>query len=110
MIVDHRTYTTAPGRLATFVDTFERIGLPLYRHYCGTLIGYFVSESGTLNQVVHLWGYDDAADRDRRRAALRKDPRWQSFLDEALPLLVHQESRLLTPTSFSPDIASPAQS
>ncbi|WP_111765958.1 NIPSNAP family protein [Nakamurella deserti] len=108
MIVDQRTYAARPGRLQEFVDTFTARGLPLYTRYCGTLIGYFTSESGALNQVVHLWGYADAADRDIRRAALARDPGWQVFLDMALPLLVSQESRLLRPTAFSPSIALPA--
>jgi hypothetical protein len=107
MIVDQRTYTTRPGRLQEFVDTFAARGLPLYRRYCGTLIGYFTSESGPLNQVVHLWGYADAADRDTRRAALARDQGWQAFLDVALPMLVSQESRLLMPTAFSPKFAPP---
>lgn len=107
MIVDQRTYTTQPGRLQEFVDAFAAQGLPLYTRYCGTLIGYFTSESGELNQVVHLWGYADAADRDTRRAALARDPRWRAFLEVALPLLVSQESRLLRPTAFSPTFALP---
>lgn len=107
MIVDQRTYTTRPGRLQEFVDTFATQGLPLYTRYCGTLIGYFTSESGALNQVVHLWGYADADDRDTRRAALARDPAWQAFLDLALPLLVSQESRLLRPTAFSPGFVPP---
>lgn len=110
MIVDQRTYTTRPGKLQQFVETFAAQGLPLYTRYCGTLIGYFTSESGPLNQVVHLWRYTDAADRDIRRAALVLDPGWQAFIDVALPLIVHQESRLLTPTAFSPGIAPPAGS
>ena len=107
MIVDHRIYTTHPGRLPAFLQEFESKGLPLYQRYCGTLIGYFTSEGGTLNQVVHLWGYADAQDRDLRRAALARDPEWQAFLAIALPLLVSQESRLLRPTDFSPAITLP---
>ncbi len=107
MIVDQRTYTTRPGRLHDFVDAFAAQGLPLYTRYCGTLIGYFTSESGALNQVVHLWGYADATDRDTRRGSLARDPAWQAFLDVALPLLVSQESRLLKPTAFSPTFAPP---
>lgn len=107
MIVDHRVYTVRPGRLREYLDAFESHGLPLYTRYCGTLIGYFVAESGTLNQVIHLWGYEDAADRDKRRAALARDTQWCAFLETALPLLVSQESRLLAPTSFSPAIIPP---
>ena len=107
MIVDHRTYTVRPGHLQEFVDAFTERGLPLYTRYCGTLIGYFTSESGLLNQVVHLWGYSDATDRDLRRAALARDPEWQAFLALALPLLVSQESRILRPTGFSPTFTPP---
>jgi hypothetical protein len=107
MIVDHRTYTLRPGHLQDFIEKFAARGLPLYTRYCGTLIGYFTSESGELNQVVHLWGYSDVADRDARRAALAQDPGWQAFLDVVLPLIVSQESRILRPTTFSPTFVPP---
>jgi hypothetical protein len=102
MIVDHRVYTLRPGTVPTFLDLFEREGLPLYLQYCGKLVGYYVSESGELNQVVHLWSYESVEDRERRRANLYQDARWTAFLDTALPLMVRQESRLLKPTRFSP--------
>lgn len=102
MIVDHRTYTLHPGKVEPFLELFEREGLPLYRQYCGKLVGYYVSDSGTLNQVVHLWAYDSVEDRERRRANLYRDPRWTAFLGAALPLMVSQESRLLKPARFSP--------
>lgn len=102
MIVDHRIYTLRPGAVQPFLEMFEREGLPLYQHYCGKLLGYYVSDSGELNQVIHLWSYESVEDRERRRAALYRDARWTAFLDAALPLIVRQESRLLKPTRFSP--------
>ena len=102
MIVDHRTYTLFPGKVGPFLDVFEREGLPLYSHYCGKLIGYYVAESGTLNQLIHLWAYESVEDRERRRAELYGDPKWADFLATALPLVMSQESRLLKPTRFSP--------
>uniref|UniRef100_B0T7I1 NIPSNAP family containing protein n=1 Tax=Caulobacter sp. (strain K31) TaxID=366602 RepID=B0T7I1_CAUSK len=106
MIVDHRIYTLQPGKVASFVELFEREGLPLYLHYCGKLIGYYIADSGTLNQVVHLWAYNSVEDRERRRAELYLDARWSDFLDAALPLVISQESRLLKPTRFSPGMPS----
>lgn len=106
MIVDHRIYTLQPGKVASFVELFEREGLPLYLHYCGKLIGYYIADGGTLNQVVHLWAYDSVEDRERRRAELYLDSRWGDFLDAALPLVVSQESRLLKPARFSPGMPS----
>ncbi len=102
MLIDLRTYTFHPGMLARFLPRFETEGLPLQTEYCGNLIGYFTTETGTLNQVVQLWAYADAADRDARRARLWADERWQRFGDFALPLIQHQENRLLKPTAFSP--------
>jgi hypothetical protein len=102
MIVDHRVYTLRPGTVQPFLELFEREGLPLYLQYCGKLVGYYVSDSGELNQVIHLWSYESVEDRERRRAALYLDSRWTAFLDAALPLIVRQESRLLKPTRFSP--------
>lgn len=104
MIVDLRVYTLQPGRTGELLELFEAEGLPLYRKYCGTLIGYFTSESGTLNQVIHLWGYRDVLDRETRRARLAEDPAWQTYLRRSLPLVLHQESRILRPTDFSPAI------
>lgn len=102
MIVDHRVYTLKPGQVAPFLELFEREALPLYQRYCGRLIGYYVAESGTLNQVVHLWAYESVADRESRRGDLYADPAWAAFLAQALPLMMAQESRLLRPAPFSP--------
>ncbi len=102
MLMDLRFYTFFPGKLQVFLPRFEKEGLPLQTKHCGNLVGYFVSESGVLNQIVQLWQYADAADRDARRASLWADPAWQTFGEFALPLIQHQENRLLKPTAFSP--------
>ena len=49
-----------------------------------------------------MWAYQDAADRDARRAALWADKGWQAFGEFALPLIQHQTNQLLKPTGFSP--------
>jgi len=64
-------------------------------------LGYFQSESGELNRIVHLWGFDSAADRETRRAALAADPDWIAFVPKVLPLLVRMESVILRPAPFS---------
>ena len=102
MLIDHRTYTFYPGKLAEFLPIFEREGLPLQKRYCGNLIGYFTTETGELNQIIQLWAYRDARDRDARRAALWKDPAFVALGQKLLPLISRQESRLLRPTNFSP--------
>jgi len=34
------------------------------------LVGFFVSDIGPLNQVVHLWAYDSLAHREAARATM----------------------------------------
>jgi hypothetical protein len=58
MIIDHRTYTVAHGRMQEYLARYEREALPLQLKYLGNLVGFYVSEIGPLNQVVHLWAYE----------------------------------------------------
>ena len=36
----------------------------------GNMVGYYFTDVGPLNQVVHLWGYESMNDRYERRAGL----------------------------------------
>jgi len=104
MILEVRTYTAHPGKTAQWLEYYEKHGLPVQEKYLGGLVGFFTSEIGTLNQIVHMWRYESLADREARRGAMAKDPAWHQFLrGQAQPSpLVSQESRILIPTSFSP--------
>jgi hypothetical protein len=72
------------------------------RQTLGGLIGYFVTEVGPLNEVVHLWAYESLGDRDRRREACAAHPDWPKFLATVRPLFEHMETRVMTPASFTP--------
>jgi hypothetical protein len=104
MIVDLRTYTMAPGRLAAFLEMYEKEGLPIQTRYLGKPIGYFMTEVGALNQVVHLWGYESMADREQRRNAMDLDPDWIAYRKKSAATgnMLSQENKILKSTSFSP--------
>lgn len=101
MIVEMRTYQLLPGRAAEFLRIYEENGLPIITRYA-QLLGCWTKESGTLNSIVFLWGYDSFAHRSEQRARLAQDSQWQSFVPTILPYLVHQDSTFLNPVSFSP--------
>ena len=66
-------------------------------------LGYWTSEIGDLNQVVHLWEYADFAHRTQTRAALVEDKEWQKqFVNEARKCQLHQESTILIPSDVWP--------
>ena len=104
MIVEHRTYTLKPLRTREFLELYERAALPLQKKHLGHLVGFFVSEVGPLNQVVHLWAFDSLGDREKRRAALEADPLWPGYVDalRELDCMQQQETKLLRSASFSP--------
>ncbi|MBV9860045.1 MAG: NIPSNAP family protein [Alphaproteobacteria bacterium] len=103
MIVEERTYTLRPGTLHLYYqDYVNNKGLEIQTRILGNLIGYFHTEIGGLNKLVHLWGYDSLAERERRRAALAADPEWQAFLQQGPDIIVKMKSRILVPASFSP--------
>jgi hypothetical protein len=102
MFLDHRTYTLRPGALKAFLELYEREGLPIQRQHLGEPFGWFTTEVGNVNQVVHMWLYSDLNERDRRRKAMVADPRWPSYLSQATPLIVTMENTILRPAAFAP--------
>lgn len=107
MIVDHRTYTIPHGKMKEYLERYEAVGLPLQRRYLGHHLGSYVSEIGTLNQVIHLWGFASMADREIRRARMEQDPEWIAFVEMNAGTFAAQETRILRATSFSPQPAFP---
>ena len=107
MIVDVRTYTMVPRKMARYLELFERHALPVMRRHGLELMGYYVSHIGPLNQVVHLWRYDSLADMERKRLARDADPAWSEFLTLTEGMVLLQDDKIMRPTSFSPVPSSP---
>lgn len=102
MIIDHRTYTLFPGKAPEYLELYENEGIEIQVPILGNLVGYFHSEIGPLNQIIHMWGYDSLDERARRRAELTADERWKAYLAKARTLIVQQENKILVPAPFSP--------
>jgi hypothetical protein len=102
MIVDVRTYTLIPRKMAKYLDLFEKHALPVMQRHGLELMGYYVSQIGPLNQVVHLWRYDSLADPEKKRAARDADPAWGEFLSLTEGMILMQDNKVMRPTSFSP--------
>ena len=107
MFYEMRTYTLKIGTMQTYLKHFEENGLPVISRYA-TLVGWWYSEFGELNQVIHLWAYESLDERINKRAALYQDPDWlEGFVPIAFPMLEKMESKLLMPAaSRSPNSCS----
>jgi NIPSNAP len=49
-----------------------------------------------------MWRYLSHAERETKRAALRADPSWLTFVPKIRPHIERMENRILLATSFSP--------
>jgi hypothetical protein len=96
MLYELRTYTVRPGTLGEMVKAAGTVARDIRGNDFGKLEGYWSTEIGPLNQVMHLWSFSDFAERARLRAELAKNPRWTGeYIPLIRPLMLRQEIRLL---------------
>ena len=99
MIYEFRTYTLKPGGVPKFEEIFGE-ALP-HREKYSKLAAFWHTEVGPLNQVIHVWGYDDAQQRSEIRAAAAQNPNWPP---KASHLIVNMESEIVVPGPFQKPI------
>lgn len=98
MIHELRTYTLVPGTQAQYLKLSAEMGRRIRGDRYGKLEGFWTTEFGTLNQVVHLWSFTDLGERARLRAELQQNTEWtQGYLGQVRPMLVAQENKILIP-------------
>lgn len=100
LIVDHRTYTLQPGKAAEYLEIYAKHGLAIQIRHLGAPLAYMSSDIGPLNQIVHLWGYPDIADREQRRQKLNADPAWNEYVKLVRPLILSQKNKILKMADF----------
>ena len=102
MIVDHRTHVQ-PGRRREFLTLYEKEGLPVQSNHLGNLAGRLLHHRSRQCERDRAYlGYEDLADRAKRRAAMAADPAWQAYLQKSREYMKHMNNKILVPTSFSP--------
>jgi hypothetical protein len=100
MIVEERIYTLQPGKVPEYLNAYAEEGIRIQVGHLGNMVGYYFTELGPLNVVVHMWAYEDLAQRAERRAKMMGDPAWQAYVKKVQHLLLNQESRILNPAPF----------
>jgi hypothetical protein len=108
-VYEYRTYTCNPKDFPSFLAlTNEKIHM---RTAHSTLLGYWVTEIGGQNEVVHLWEYDDLQHRQNVRTALVQDEPWMTeYMSHMRPMLQRQDNMLLRPMFPDYDFTSPPPS
>jgi len=91
------------GAVAEFEERFAK-RLPL-REKHSKLGAFWHTEFGPLNQVIHVYPYDDLAQRTRVREALAKDTA-RAQLPSGGEFVVDQEAEIMNPAPFMHPLGS----
>ena len=75
MLHELRIYTFRAGQAPVAAKNSGEKARDIRGDDYGKLEGYWLPEIGPLNQVAHLWSYDDFAHREERRKALSQNKR-----------------------------------
>lgn len=104
MLLDVRTYKCRPGTLKKHLALYEKLGKGPQTRFLGQPFAFLVTETGNVNQYMHIWAYESAGDRESKRAALWTNPEWLAYAEESSKLgaLESQENSLMTPAAFFP--------
>jgi hypothetical protein len=94
-LIDHRIYTIALRKMPEFLEVFNTLAMPVLMETLGHPVGFYTSWVGPQNQFVHLWGYDDLADYERRSRARDAHPNFGAYLKASGHLITAQETRLI---------------
>jgi hypothetical protein len=100
-----RTYTLRVGTMAEAVKLYQEFGFPALQkgQHDKKLVGYFQADTGTINQLVHLWRFDDDADRRAHWAAVYANTDFvEGFAVKLRPLLMTQKVKLLREAPWGP--------
>lgn len=102
MIFDHRTYYLRPGTIKAHVALYEEMGFAPQSKHLGHPVLWATTEVGDVNSYVHIWAYEDLAERTARRNALWADPDWLAYVKKSgeLGALVKQENKILVAAPF----------
>ena len=104
MIYEKRTYSVTVGRMPEVIKLYQDEGWPALEGggYASKLIGYFISDTGPLHQVIHLWRFDDDADRRQFYKRLFADDAFMAFASQLRPLFQSQDVQLMTSAPWGP--------
>ena len=102
MIYEVRTYQLKPRSIPEFIDVFGT-AYPI-REKISKLSGFFYTDIGPLNQVVHVWPYKSPADREKKRGQFGpgKITQWPPKVHH---LIETMNSEIFSPSPFTPTMA-----
>ncbi|XP_054714127.1 protein NipSnap homolog 3A-like [Uloborus diversus] len=90
-IYEIRTYQIKPVNFKEYIKYTEEHFHLRIKH--SKLFGFWSTELGGLNEIVHIWEYDDHEHRAEVRKALANDTEWQKdYISHVAPMWISQKN------------------
>ena len=104
MLYELRKYTLKVGTMGTVLELYGNKGYPAFTAAeKARLVGYFTSDTGTLNQIVHLWRFKDDAERREHWASVFSNAAFMDFAKDLRPNILNQENQILNEAPWGPN-------
>jgi len=99
-----RTYDIKVGQMPTVTELYATLGYPALEAggFDTNLVGYFISDTGPLHQLVHLWRFDDDAARRDFWKRLFADEAFMAFVPGIRETFIRQHVQLLQNAPWGP--------
>ena len=101
-IFELRTYTLHVGKLGQAIQIYNELGWPALKKYNENIVRYFLGDVGALNQIIHVWQFEDDNNRRELWKTIYADKDFIKFASEFRPLVLSQENKLMTAAPWTP--------
>ena len=102
MLLDIRTYRCKPGTIKKHLELYKKMGKEPQSRNLGQPLLFAVCETGDPNEYTHIWVYENADDREKKRKGMWLDPDWINYTQESAKLgaLESQKNKLAKTVDF----------
>jgi hypothetical protein len=103
-IYEKRVYSVTVGQMAEVTRLYVSQGWPALEAggFAKNLIGYFISDTGELHQLVHLWRFESDDDRRAFWKRLFENAEFMAFAKQLRPLVRTQNNQILLASPWGP--------
>lgn len=103
-IYEKRTYSFKVGTMPEVVRLYTDEGWPALDSggFAKNLIGYFISDTGQLHQLVHIWRFESDSQRRDFWKRLYSDEDFMKFVMKVRAHMETQEVQLMLPAPWGP--------
>lgn len=104
-IYEKRTYDIKVGHMTDVIRLYQGEGAVALEAggFMDYLVGYFTSDTGPLHQLIHIWRFDDDAERRDFWARLFADEAFMKFAVQIREHIGAQDVQLLNPAPWGPN-------